>query len=121
MKTTFSLLGIASAGLLMAATPTKAGGRYPMVVTKIHGSVQVRLAKPGSRWQDAKLGSLEGGTYLLRTGPNSYAHLNDKFRCVDSDSQIRIEWDSEASIEVLHGQMSAVEGKRGKSLPDDFP
>ena len=121
MKTTFSLLGIASAVLLMAAPPAKAGGRYPMYVTKIHGSVQVRLAKPGSRWQDAKLGTLEGGTYLLRTGPHSYAHLNGKFRCVDSDSLIRIEWDSEASIDVLRGQMSAVDAKRGKSMPDNLP
>ncbi len=119
MKTKLPLLGIAVATTLIAAVPANAGGRYPMYVTEIHGDVQVRLNKPGSRWQKPKLGSLDGGTYLLRTGAHSYAHLNGKFRCVDSNSLIRINFDSEASIDVLRGQMSAVDGKRGKSLPDD--
>jgi hypothetical protein len=37
---------------------------------------------------------------------------------VDAGSLIRINYDSEASIDVLRGQMSAVDGKRGPSLPD---
>jgi hypothetical protein len=119
MKIKSSQLGIAFAAMLMAAAPANAGGRYPMYLSQVQGSVEVRLDKPGSRWQKPKLGALEGGTYLLRTGPRSYAHLNGKFRCVDSNSLIRINFDSEASIDVLRGQMSAVDGKRGKSLPDN--
>ena len=118
-NTTTVMLVIALAALLIAATPANAGGRYPVYISKIHGDVQIRLDKPGSRWHKPKLGSLMGGPYLLRTGPHSYAHLNRTFRCVDFDSLIRINEDSEATIDVLRGQMSAVDGKRGKSLPDD--
>jgi hypothetical protein len=120
MKMKPSLLGIAFAATLIAATPAIAGGRYPMYLSEVHGDVEVRLDQPGSRWQKPKLGALMGGTYLLRTGPRSYAHLNRNFRCVDSNSLIRIHFDSEASIDVLRGQMSAVDGKRGKSLPDNL-
>jgi hypothetical protein len=120
MKTKLCVLGVVVAVLFLAALPTSAGGRYPMRITKIHGDVQVRIVKPGSRWEKATVGMLEGGPYLLRTGSNSYVHLFDKFRCVDHDSLIRINHDSEASIDVLRGQMSAVDGKRGKSLPDDL-
>jgi hypothetical protein len=108
------------AAMLLAVVPANAGGRYPMRITEVHGDVEVRLEQPGSRWKPAKLGSLDGGPYLLRTGPRSYAHLLGKFRCVDANSLIRINRDSEASIDVLRGQMSAVDGKRGKSLPDDW-
>jgi hypothetical protein len=113
------ILGLATAALFLTALPGKAGGRSPLYLTKIHGDVQVRLEKPDSRWKKAKLGSLDGGPYLLRTGSKSYVHLG-KFRCVDDDSLIRINRDSEASIDVLRGQMSAVDGKRGKSLPDEM-
>jgi hypothetical protein len=116
MKT--SQLGIAITAMLIAAAPARAGGRYPMRITELHGNVQVRLTKGGSHWRPAKLGTLERGTYLLRTGRGSYAHLLGNFRCVDANSLVRINWDSEASIDVLSGQMSAVDGKRGKSLPD---
>jgi hypothetical protein len=119
MKTKQLILGVAFATLLMAAAPVNAGGRYPMYISEIHGDVDIRLDKQGSRWQKPKPGALMGGTYLLRTGPHSYVHLNGKFRCVDANSLIRINFDSEASIDVLRGQMSAVDGKRGKSLPDD--
>lgn len=119
MKTKQYLLGIVTAATLIAATPANAGGRYPMYLTKIHGDVKIRLDKPGSRWEKPKLGALDGGPFLLRIGAHSYAHLNKTFRCVDSNSLIRINADSEASIDVLRGQMSAVDGKRGKSLPDD--
>ena len=90
-----------------------------MRISKVHGDVQVRLDEPGSRWVPAKIGTLDGGPFLVRTGPNSYAHLLGDFRCLDANSLIRINRDSEASIDVLRGQMSAVDGKRGKSLPDD--
>ena len=120
MKRTCCALGISFIAIFLGAAPANAGGRYPMRITAIHGDVQVRLAKPGTRWQNAGLGDLEGGTYLLRTGPRSYAHLLGDFRCVDANSLIRINHDSEASIDVLRGQMSAVDGKRGKSLPDDL-
>ena len=106
------------AAMMIAAT-AHAGGRYPIHITKIYGDVQIRPDKSGSRWEKAKLGSLTGGPYLLRTGPNSYAHLHGAFRCVDAGSLIRINFDSEASIDVLRGQMSAVDGERGKSLPDN--
>jgi hypothetical protein len=118
MKIKPSHLGIALAVVFMAATPASAGGRYPMDLSEVHGTVEIRLDQPGSRWQKPKLGALMGGPYLLRTGPHSYAHLSRNFRCVDSNSLIRINFDSEASIDVLRGQMSAVDGKRGKSLPD---
>ena len=118
MKTNLSAFKTVTAAVLIMVAPVSAGGRYPMRITKLHGDVQVRFDQPGSRWQPAKLGTLDGGPYLLRTGPHSYAHLNGKFRCVDSNSLIRINADSEASIDVLRGQMSAVDGKRGKSLPD---
>jgi hypothetical protein len=120
MKIKLYMLRIAFTALFIAAAPAHAGGRYPMYVTTVHGDVQIRSAEPGSRWQKAKPGVLSGGPYLLRTGPRSYAHLSGKFRCVDSGSLIRINFDSEASIEVLSGQMSAVDGKRGKSLPDSL-
>jgi len=108
----------AFAALFFAAVPAEAGGRYPIYITKVYGTVETRADVPGSHWRKATLGDLAGGTYLLRTGPNSYAHLNGNFRCVDSQSLIRINFDSEASIDVLRGQMSAVDGKRGKSLAD---
>jgi len=120
MKTIPFRPGLAGAAMLVAATSAFAGGRYPMYLSEVHGTVEIRRDEPGSRWEKPKLGALEGGTYLLRTGPGSYAHLNGKFRCVDSNSLIRIHFDSEASIDVLRGQMSAVDGKRGKSLPDDL-
>ena len=118
MNTKRYLFGIAFTAMLMAAIPAHAGGRYPLSLSEIHGDVQVRLDRPGSRWKKPKLGALMGATYLLRTGPHSYAHLSETFRCVDSNSLIRINFDSEASIDVLRGQMSAVDGKRGPSLPD---
>ena len=113
-------LAALSVFMLVAATPAHAGGRYPLYITKISGDVRIRTDEPGSRWRKAKLGALDGGPFLLCTGRNSYAHLHGKFRCVDSDSLIRINRDSEASIDVLRGQMSAVDGKRGRSLPDSF-
>ncbi len=119
MKTRQLMFGLSFAALLTAARPVNAGGRYPMHISEIHGDVQIRLDKRGSRWEKPKLGAVMGGPFLLRTGPHSYAHLNGKFRCVDANSLIRINLDSEASIDVLRGQMSAVDGKRGKSLGDD--
>ena len=118
MTTRRLFAGIVLTGLFLASAAQAGGGRYPMRLTKIHGDVQVRLDKPGSRWQKAKLGELMGGPWLLRTGKHSYAHLFN-IRCVDSRSIVRIEWDSEASITVVKGQMSAVDGRRGKSLPDN--
>ena len=112
--------GIVIAALFMAVTSASAGGRYPLRISKVHGEVQMRLDQPGSRWRPAKVGTLDGGPYLLRTGPHSYAHLEGNFRCLDANSLIRINRDSEASIDVLRGQMSAVDGKRGKSLADTF-
>src|SRR5687767_12163660 len=86
--------------MFIAATSTHSGGRYPLYLTKIHGDVQIRADEPGSRWKPAKLGALDGGPSLLRTGERSYVHLG-KFRCLDSGSLIRINRDSEASIDVL--------------------
>jgi hypothetical protein len=121
MKTNQNVIGIILAALLViTATRAHAGGRYPMVITEVRGEVQIRLNEPGSRWHKARLGVLDGGPWLLRTGPHSFAHLLRNFRCVDANSLIRINFDSEASIDVLRGQMSAVDGKRGPSLPDDL-
>lgn len=120
MKRKLLFFGTATAAMVFSITSASAGGRYPIYLTKVHGDVEVRLDQPGSRWAKPKLGALDGGPFLLRTGANSYAHLNRNFRCVDANSLIRINRDSEASIDVLRGQMSAVDGKRGKSLPDTF-
>ncbi len=109
--------------LAVIAAPVGAGGgggRYPMNITKVQGRVEVRLERAGNHWRTAKTGSLLGGPYLLRTGSRSYAHLFGKFRCLDANSLIRINFDSEASIDVLRGRMSAVDGRRGRRLPDEF-
>ena len=120
MKSNPGTFCILIGALLMSALSARAGGRYPARISKVHGDVQLRLDQPGSRWHPAKVGTLDGGPYLLRTGANSYAHLFGNFRCLDANSLIRINRDSEASIDVLRGQMSAVDGKRGKSLPDSM-
>jgi hypothetical protein len=118
MKTKLRVTGFAFAAMLVTAAPVEAGGRYPLSITKVGGDVQVRLIAPGSRWKKANAGMQLDGPYLLRTGPRSYAHLQGNFRCVDANSLIQINHDSEASIDVLSGQMSAVDGKPGKSMPD---
>lgn len=116
----FALVGISIAVSLPVTAGKRGGGRYPMYLSKIYGRVEIKVEKPGSRWQPAKRGDLLGGPYLLRTGSHSYVHLYHKFRCVDANSLIRINFDSEASINVLKGRMSAVDGKHGPALPDIY-
>jgi hypothetical protein len=70
------------------------------------------------RWQPARTGELVG-TYLLRTGPRSWAHLNAG-GCVDSNSLVHIESVADFIIRVRRGQVSAADGKRGEGLPKSW-
>jgi hypothetical protein len=126
MPIRFWLLGGALAALVGMVGPTRAGGRGPLNVTAVHGKVEVKdLAsnreqgwpvRPG--WRRVKRGAVLRGV-LLRTGPRSWVHLDRPRVCVDANSLLRIHLDSEASIDVLRGQMSAVDGRRGESLLDN--
>jgi hypothetical protein len=123
MKKSFvGVLALVGTIAVLAAPVRAGGGRYPLWITKIHGRVEIRSDKPGSKWHAVKPGALwfhdnETKYYLLRTSSHSYVHFS-KVRCLDSHSLIRINWDTESSIDVLRGQMSAVDGKRGPSLRD---
>ena len=120
------LLGVGLAALLGAPAPTTAGGPGIGIV-KIHGTVEIKSSSPGARWRPAKRGELYGAytNCLLRTGPRSCVHLRDfespksprsNVGCVDANSLLRIRSNCGYHIEVLQGQVSAVDGKRGKSL-----
>jgi hypothetical protein len=112
------IAGIALGVIALLATQARAGGDvYPLDIRKVHGKVEVRLDKPGSRWKLVKPGSsLPYGLYLLRTGPHSYVHLSDLGRrdqCLDAKSLIRVGVDGDAypTLTVLRGRISAVDGK----------
>jgi hypothetical protein len=125
MQRSLWLAGFMLAASVLTAHPVDAGGRYGMVALgRTHGRVEIKLLKPGSQWRPARPGEElppNGTTAMLRTGRGSWAHIlvgRRAHRCVDSGSLVRINWDSEASIDVLRGKMSAVDGRRGKSLRD---
>ena len=141
--------------LSLAANPVSAGGNF-VVITAIHGWVEMKPLRPGARWMRAKPGVL-GGAYLLRTGPRSWVHLAARgdgsvraagqteplayrawarraqraargeanledleFGCVDGGSLIRVLSTGTLKVEVLRGQVSAVDGRRGRGLGRRF-
>jgi hypothetical protein len=138
--------------LSLAANPVSAGGNF-VVITAIHGRVEMKPLRPGAHWMRAKPGLL-GGAYLLRTGPRSWVHLAARgdgsvraagktaplhawaqraqraargenpgdleFGCVDGGSLIRVVSTGTLKVEVLRGQVSAVDGRRGRSLGRRF-
>ena len=126
MRSRCLLLGAGVAALLGLPAPTSAGGPGVGIVS-IHGTVEIKSLDRGGRWRRVKRGELQG-TYtncLLRTGPRSWVHLRDfeapnspssNVGCVDANSLVRIRSNCGYRIEVLKGQVSAVDGKQGKSL-----
>jgi hypothetical protein len=126
-------IGIAFVALVCATSSALAGGGGPVAITGIGGKVEVKPLTPDTEWrpltrdgrvpyrrlrngwQCAKPGELVG-TFLLRTGPRSWVHLNSTFGCVDSDSLIHIDSGSDFLVTIRRGQISAVDGKRGKRL-----
>jgi hypothetical protein len=114
----------------MGAFPAWAGGAGPLEINQIQGSVEIKplselenWPESGPRvktdqqrkWLPANSGGLVG-TYLLRTGPRSYVYLNNQRWCLDPNSLIRVDSAADFGIVVLRGQVSAADGKRGKSL-----
>jgi hypothetical protein len=120
----------ALAAFLVASVPAQAG-IYLTEVVRVHGTVEVRELKEGKAvgaWRPVKVVQIVGPHFLLRTGPRAWAHVNfhpegvPVPRCVDGGSLIRVDRDAKdpriwVRIHVLRGQLSAVDGRRGKSLP----
>src|SRR5207249_2443652 len=77
--------------------------------------VQIEPFAPGRHWRKPKLGELTG-SFLVRTGARSSMRLNGNLGCVDSNSLVRIDSGCGFSIKVLRGRISAVDGRRGRSL-----
>jgi len=109
------LLGLGAAVCLYVASPAQAGGIGQVVITGLHGRVEIKPLHPGGRWQRAKIGGLQG-MYLLRTGPRSWVHLGNTKACVDSNTLLFIGSGSDSEIKVRRGRVSAIDGKRGKRL-----
>ena len=123
MLSRFWLIGVGLAAFLGASSPASAGGNS-LAITKVRGRVEIKPLQPAGHWSRAKPGPIVG-TYLLRTGPHSWAHLVERggwvpcrFNrgCVDARSLVRVESSCGFRLDVLRGQISAVDGKRGKSL-----
>ena len=123
MLSRFWLIGAGLAAFLGTSSPTSAGGNS-VAITEVRGRVEIKPLQPGGHWSRAKPGLIVG-TLLLRTGPRSWAHLEERggwmprrFNrgCVDARSLIRVESSCGFGVEVLRGQISAVDGKRGKIL-----
>jgi hypothetical protein len=140
MQPRFWLVGIGLAALLGAPAPTGAGGGGPLELTRISGVVEIKLLadggeywhqragsdrrvieslRPVGRWQRAKTGYIVG-TFLLRTGPRSWVHLDDRLWCVDANTLVRIESYADYGIQVLRGQVSRADGRRGKPVFKKF-
>jgi hypothetical protein len=123
MQRRFWLVGAGLVALLGAAHPTHAGGNT-VAITEIRGQVEIRSLQPGGHWRRAQPGILIG-TYLLRTGPRSWVHLEERggWRprrlnrgCVDAGSLLRVQSSCGFQIQVLRGGISTVDGKRGATL-----
>ena len=123
MQSRLWLVGVGVGVLMGAACRARAGGNS-VAIARIHGKLGIRSIQPGGPWRRAKPGILTG-TYLLRTGPCSWAHLEERggwlprrFNrgCVDARSLLRVESSCGFHIQVLRGQISAVDGRRGESL-----
>jgi hypothetical protein len=134
MKLRMCSAALAVALPLAVAAPTQAGG--PGVdITVIRGTVEMkplesgmyrwpppngralqRVKVTGEQWRPATRGEVVG-TYLLRTGSGSYAHLVGSGYCLDANSLVRVESGCGFRITVLKGRISKADGKRGKALP----
>jgi hypothetical protein len=124
------LVGAALGAFLVASVPAQAGV-YLTEVVRVQGTVEVRELKEGKAvgaWRPLKAGQIVGPHFLLRTGARSFAQVNfhpegvPVPRCVDGGSLIRVDKDAKdpriwIRIQVLRGQLSALDGRRGKSLP----
>jgi len=140
MQPRFWLVGVCLVALLGAPAPTGAGGAGPLALTRISGVVEIKLLVDGGeywhqragsdrrvieslgpvgRWKRAKTGDIVG-TFLLRTGPRSWVHLDHRLWCVDANSLVRIESYADYGIEVLRGQVSRADGRRGKPVFKKF-
>jgi hypothetical protein len=126
------VLGLAV--LCCAAAPASAGGGGPVSILRLRGSVLIReidfkTGKPIGAWKPAKTKGLIG-TYLLRTGRRSWAHLDLPFRirergqwkyvpaaCVDSRSVVRIDSYADSEVRLVRGRISKADGKRVGRLP----
>jgi hypothetical protein len=125
---------LALAAFSCAAAPACAGGGGPVSITRVHGSVQIReidwkTGKALGPWRQTRTRGLIG-SYLLRTGRGSFAHLELPFRiregaqwryvpegCVDSGSLVRIESYADSMVRVVRGRISITDGKRLGRLP----
>jgi len=104
-------------------------------ILETNGSVLIRpvdfhSGRPTGRWRRARKGGLDG-TFLMRVGRGSWAHLALPFRireaghwrylpggCVDSGSLVRIDSYTDSAIRVVQGKISPVDGKRSGRLPN---
>ena len=122
MRSSYWLVVVGLVTLLGAPSPSSAGGNV-VRITAIRGRVEIKPLEGGGSWRRAELGELQG-TFLLRTGPRSWAHLQEAGAwrprrldrgCVDANSLLRVgSWGCGFQIEVLRGRISAVDGRRGK-------
>jgi hypothetical protein len=122
MKPRSWLIGLGLATVLAGAAATEAGGPG-MGLSMLHGTVEIKPVGAGE-WQRAQPGELLG-TYLVRTGPRSWAHLRDyaaedkaqaMVGCLDANSLVRVRSSCGFDIEVLRGRISAIDGRPGKAL-----
>ena len=120
------LVGLALAAVLAIPSSTSAGGPGVGIV-KMRGTVQIKSLSPGGKWRPAQRGELYGQytRCLLRTGPRSWVHLRDfntprsargNVACVEANSVVRIYSNCGYRVELQQGRMSAIDGRRGKSL-----
>jgi hypothetical protein len=116
------------------AIPALAGGGGGVSITRTRGRVMMRpidfrSGRPTGPWRQAKKGGVDG-TYLMRVGRGSWAHVTLPFRvrqrgqwrslpggCVDSGSLVRIDSYADSSIRTLRGKVSRLDGKRVGRLP----
>jgi hypothetical protein len=128
----FGMLGLAAT--LTVAVPAGAGGGGAVGIQRIHGDVQIRplhyrTGRPTGPWRQAEKGGLLG-SFMLRTGRGSWAHVELPFLvpqggrlryvpagCIDPGSLVRIDSAADSTIQVIRGQISVADGKRGGSLP----
>ena len=116
---------------LTLALPAAAGGGGPLEISRVHGDVWInplaagaeylpagadwslwRPLAPRHGWRRVRPGSVMG-FFLLRTGPNSWVHLDRKRWCVDPGSLVRIESYADFEIKTLRGRVTAADGRPG--------
>ena len=136
MQPRLYVLGLGLVALLGVPSPTGAGGGGPIELTRISGVVEIKPLVDGGeywhhppgtdrrviepigpvgRWQRAKTGYIVG-TFMLRTRSRSWVRLDHRVWCVDANSLLRIESYADYGIEVLRGQVSRADGRRGKPV-----